>query len=662
MLPEESPDLAAGLPPDVLAAAAEALGLRGAMRDDALAGLCAAHPDHAARLRAMAVEFAGVERLLDGGYGHREEMPTQLGAFRVVRRLGGGAFGEVFLCEQAAPVHREVAVKVLRAGVGDRTTLLRFAAERQVIASLQHPAIAQVLDAGTLSDGRPFFVMDAIDGAAIDRYCDDHAVTVEGRTALFGDLCRGVQHAHDRGVVHRDLKPSNVLVVEVDGQPRPKIIDFGIAKVLQQSRVARSFDTEDGRIVGTPGYMSPEQQHGSSDAADARSDVFCLGVMLYELLCGQLPWSVGVAGTDTDPQRPSTRVSSSAATATTIASRRSTEPRRLASHLRGDLDWIVLKCLQREPAARYQSVRELVADLERHGRGEPVLAGPPSTAYRLRKYVRRNRTAVTAIGSIVLVATCGLVLTLWYRRSADAEIHAATAKAEASFADAEAAVARLLELANDPDVREAPQGDAVRESMLRDALSFYDRFLLERPTDPALRAKRCRTLLGLSQVHWLLGGAQRATESAQAAVQEGEALHIAEPGNVALRGLLGEALCRHGFACSLAGDTPAAQVSFTAAITHLAPCAVQPGKNARAASDRPAGARAAREPADPGQPASDGAARCRHRQRVRADQLRARRRAQGGERPVGSRCRHAAGGPAAAAGDDRPSGARIPRP
>ncbi len=567
---EDSLDLAAGIPADVLAAATEAMSLAEPARGNAFESVCAAHPDHAPRLQRLFAELSGVERLLDGGYGPREELPTQLSQYRVIRRLGGGAFGEVFLCEQTEPVRRNVAVKLLRAGAGDRTTLLRFEAERQLIASMQHPAIAQVFDAGTLADGRPFFVMDAIDGTPIDRYCDDHGSSVDARIDLFCDLCRGVQHAHDRGIVHRDLKPANVLTVEVDGRPRPKIIDFGIAKVLQGSGVTRSFDTEAGRVVGTPGYMSPEQQQGASDDVDARADVFCLGVMLYELLCGQLPWSVGAAATDTDPARPSTRVSTSAHSAAAIARDRSTQPRRLASHLRGDLDWIVLKCLNRERARRYQTVQELIDDLERHRRAEPVRALPPSTIYRLKRLVRRHRTAVLALGSATFVAICTLAFGVHYRSSTGAEVDAARAQADANFATAEAAVERLLVRANDPLVREAPEGDTTRAAMLRDALAFYDRLVQDRPSDPVLRAKRCRALLGLTRVHALLGDAQRGKESAQRTVREAEALWADAPGNPELRGLLGEALCEDGAARSLLGDAKGANATFTAAVEHLA--------------------------------------------------------------------------------------------
>ena len=566
---QPSSDPTAGLPAAVFAAATEALELAEPERGLAFLALCAAQPEHAPQLQRLFDELRAVERLLDDGYHQREAPPTQLGQYRVIRKLGAGAFGEVFLCEQTAPVRRSVAVKVLRAGVGDLTTLLRFEAERQIVASMQHPGLAQVFDAGTLADGRPFFVMDAIAGTPIDRYCDEHASSVEERLELFGELCRAVQHAHDRGIVHRDLKPANVLVVEVDGRPRPKVIDFGIAKVLQGRGETRSFATETGRVVGTPGYMSPEQQQGASDAVDARADVFSLGVMLYELLCGQLPWTVGAKATDTDPERPSTRVSTSTASATAVARDRSTQPRRLASRLRGDLDWIVLKCLHRERERRYPSVQELIEDLERHRRAEPVHALPPSTSYRLRKLVRRHRTAVLACGSATFVAICTMAA-LQYHRTTSAALDAATTRADSSLATAAAAVERLVERANDPHVREAPEGDATREAMLREALSFYDRFLLERPTDPQLRGKRCRALLRLAHVHTLLGDAQRAGASTQATIREAEALWAANPTDDDLRGLLGEALDENGTARSLLADQAGAKASFAAAVGHLA--------------------------------------------------------------------------------------------
>jgi serine/threonine protein kinase len=570
---DDALDPASALPPDVLAAATTALAGEAAERQAAFEAVCRAHPGHAEALQRLHDDLLAMERLLGGDGEPGAVLPQQIGPYRVLRRLGGGAFGEVYRCEQDEPVRREVAVKVLRAGAGDRTTLLRFAAERQLIASLQHPAIAQVFDAGTLADGRPFFVMDAIDGQPIDCYCDEHALTVDARLELFSELCRGVQHAHERGIVHRDLKPANVLVVEIDGRPRPKIIDFGIAKALHGSRVQRSFDTEAGRVIGTPGYMSPEQQRGSSDDVDARADVFGLGVMLYELLCGQLPWAVGAADTATDARRPSTRVGATEASAAAIAHRRSTEPRRLASRLRGELDWIVLMCLQRDPVLRYQTANQLIDDLERHRRSEPVLARPPATSYRLKKFVQRHRIAATALAVVAAATILVLFLAQEYRRSFVVEIDAATARADAGYAAAAGAVAALVERANDPAVRDAPQGDAVRAAMLGDALAFYERFLRDRPGEPALLAERCRALLGMTQVCWLLGDSSRATDFALQAIQDGEAAYAADRANVERRGMLGEARCRHGLARALAGDHGGASTSLQEAVAHLAAAA-----------------------------------------------------------------------------------------
>ena len=355
-----------------------------AERDGVLRELTAAHPAHADDLQRHAEDLAGADRLLDRGFGGKAmEHPVAIGDYRVGRVLGEGAFGVVYLCLQESPIHREVAVKVLRPGAGDRNSLQRFEAERHFLGRMSHPAITQVFDAGLLPDGRPYFVMEHVRGLPITKYCDEHSLPIEARLALFVRLCQGVQHAHEQGILHRDLKPANILVVEIDGVAQPKIIDFGIARALQQDGDHAEFRTDTGRVVGTPGYMSPEQADGRRDEVDARADMFSLGAILYELLTGELPWGRRPTSTDSQPPRPSQRVNTDPTRTTEIAQRRSSQPRRLASQLRGDLDWIVLKAVALDRAQRYQSAHDLVDEIGRHLRNEPVLAGPPSLAYRL---------------------------------------------------------------------------------------------------------------------------------------------------------------------------------------------------------------------------------------------------------------------------------------
>jgi formylglycine-generating enzyme required for sulfatase activity len=375
-----------------------------AARASVLQELVAANPEHADGLRELASALLGTDRLLADSFASRcNGDPDRIGAYRVQRRLGEGAFGTVYLCLQDTPVRRQVAVKVLRPGAGDRSTLARFEAERQVLVGFDHPGIASMFDAGALPDGRPFFTMEHVDGAPITDYCDRRRLPIDARLQLFIELCDGVQHAHVRGIVHRDLKPGNVLVAERDGKAVPKIIDFGIAKALQaKPQQSGATPTATGQVVGTPGYMSPEQAAGDLAAVDTRADVFALGVMLYELLTGDLPWSKS-ATTDVPPPRPSARVQSDPARTPTIAGMRSTAPRTLASRLRGDLDWIVLKAIEKQRKRRYESANALAQDLARHLAHEPVLAGPPSAAYRLRKLLRRHRAAAIAT-AVVLVA------------------------------------------------------------------------------------------------------------------------------------------------------------------------------------------------------------------------------------------------------------------
>jgi serine/threonine protein kinase/formylglycine-generating enzyme required for sulfatase activity len=385
--------------------------------------LCAEFPEHAAALRRLSHDLSVADRALHSGLcpQHPQQEERTIGNYRKLRRLGEGAFGEVYLCAQTEPLRRQVAVKVLRPGASNKHTLLRFAAERQVLARLRHAAIAQVFDAGTLADGRPYLVMEYVDGAPITTHCDQRHLSVRARLDLFLALCDGVQHAHQKGVLHRDLKPSNVLVSTASAIVQPKVIDFGLAKVMQDEPSAGTQLTVSGGVLGTPGFMSPEQSEGRHEDVDTRADVFSLGVLLYLLLTGEMPWRERQSSASTSPPRPSARVVTSAASSA-VAAQRAVEPRRLRSQLRGDLDWIVLRAIEHEPRRRYQSVQALADDLLRHVQHQPVLAGPPSTGYRLRKLVRRNRVAVAAAAAVLLSIATGMWTTWRYAEDARANL------------------------------------------------------------------------------------------------------------------------------------------------------------------------------------------------------------------------------------------------
>ncbi len=331
--------------------------------------------------------------------------------------IGEGGMGAVFHASQTEPVRREVALKVIKPGMDSRDVLARFSAERQALAVMDHSCIARVLDGGTTDRGLPYFVMELVKGEPIDEFCDRHKLTISQRIELFVRVCEGVQHAHMKGVIHRDLKPSNILVeYDGDGHPHPKIIDFGIAKALNQRLSEQTFFTERGQLIGTPEYMSPEQAEMSGLDIDTRSDVYSLGVVLYQLLTGTLPFdpetlrSAGLGEIqriirEVDPHKPSTRLSSAGDddTRTKIIQSRATDLRSLESVLKQDLDWIVMRCLEKERTRRYDTPSDIADELHRYLNHEPVEAGPPNVSYRARKFVRRNRVGVIA-GSMVAAA------------------------------------------------------------------------------------------------------------------------------------------------------------------------------------------------------------------------------------------------------------------
>jgi eukaryotic-like serine/threonine-protein kinase len=380
-----------------------------------------------------------------------------IGPYRIVRVLGEGGFGTVFLAEQSGPIKREVALKVVKLGMDTRQVIARFHRERQAMALLDHPNIAKVYDAGATESGRPYFAMEVCPGEPLTKYCDASRLTIEQRIAIFCTVCRAVHHAHQRSLIHRDLKPSNILVADVDGNPVPKVIDFGIAKAMRQDLRAGTMLSVQQQFIGTPEYTSPEQAQGESDV-DTRSDVYSLGVLLYELLTGETPVPSETLrkGNGKSLQQiilesaviaPSTRLQTGTDGGTRASTLRATEPSRLRTQLRRDLDWVVLRAIEKDRERRYGSVAELEQDLERYLRGEAVLAAPPSTWYALRKSARRHRSVVVAATLVLAALLLGLAGTLSQAREARKEAAAARA-AEASqtrLAQAEAERSRELQ-------------------------------------------------------------------------------------------------------------------------------------------------------------------------------------------------------------------------
>jgi eukaryotic-like serine/threonine-protein kinase len=386
---------------------------------------CGGDEARIAHVEALLAAAYGPDSLLDrplaAALGATFDQPNTespgpvIGPYKLVELIGEGGMGSVWMAQQTAPVKRLVAVKLIKAGMDSRQVIARFEAERQALALMDHPNIARVLDAGTSSGGRPYFVMDLVKGVPITRYCDEHHLTPRQRLELFIPVCQAVQHAHQKGIIHRDLKPSNVLVALYDGKPVPKIIDFGVAKAAGQQLTDKTLVTHFGAIVGTLEYMSPEQAEVNQLDIDTRSDIYSLGVLLYELLTGSPPFrrkELTQAGMlemlrvirEQEPSKPSTKLST-ADGLPTLAANRGTEPAKLAKLIRGELDWIVMKALEKDRGRRYETANSFAMDVQRYLADEPVLACPPSAGYRLRKFARRNRggLAVTALVLFFLV-------------------------------------------------------------------------------------------------------------------------------------------------------------------------------------------------------------------------------------------------------------------
>jgi len=440
-----------------------------------------------------------------------EKAGDRIGRYKLMEQIGEGGCGIVYVAEQEQPVRRRVALKVIKLGMDTKQVIARFDAERQALALMDHPNIAKVLDAGATETGRPFFVMELVRGIKITDYCDEHKLSTPGRLDLFAQVCRAIQHAHQKGVIHRDIKPSNILVTMNDGKPVPKVIDFGIAKATQGRLTDQTVYTAFEQFIGTPAYMSPEQAVMTSLDIDTRSDIYSLGVLLYELLTGRTPFDAtelmeaGLDGMrqtirEREPLRPSTKLNRlTVDELTTTAQRRGSDPPRLINLLRGDLDWIVMKALEKDRTRRYETANGLAQDIERHLSNQPVAARPPSKIYRFQKLVRRNRLACAAALSLALALVLGAVV------SASQAIRATHAEAAAMHSQKQAeAINRFLteELLYQatPDVNASEKNVTMKEVLEKAARKLdQDTYIA---TEPELEA---RLRLAVGNTYFKLG-------------------------------------------------------------------------------------------------------------------------------------------------------------
>jgi tetratricopeptide (TPR) repeat protein len=432
---------------------------------------------------------------------------TIAGRYKLLEQIGEGGMGTVWVAEQTEPVRRKVALKLIKAGMDSKSVLSRFEAERQALALMDHPNIAKVLDGGTTEAGRPFFVMEYVKGVPFTTYCDDAQLSISERLTLFVPVCQAVQHAHQKGIIHRDLKPSNILICLYDGQPVPKVIDFGLAKAMHQPLTEHTLYTAQGVMMGTPLYMSPEQAEHNNLDVDTRTDIYSLGVILYELLTGTTPlerkrfkraaWQEMLRLIkEEEPPRPSARLSGSGSLPS-VAVQRKSEPVRLTKLVRGELDWIVMKCLEKDRGRRYETANGVARELQRYLADEVVEARPPSAGYRLRKFFRRNKGRVAAAAALTLAVMAGIAAVIAVQAKANRDLAAANRQLEEAnererqrFGLAVEAVGLFHGDVSKDLLLKEKQFDGLRNKLLRAAASFYEKLgrMLKDQNDPASRA------------------------------------------------------------------------------------------------------------------------------------------------------------------------------
>ena len=562
--------------------------------EDRSAFLDRACPDREARRRVE--ELLAVDTEANGFLASPASLPTVtdaqpplpdierpgevIGPYRLLEAIGEGGMGTVYMAEQAEPVRRKVALKLIKPGMDSKQVVARFEAERQALALMDHPNIARVLDGGMTPSGLPYFVMELVRGLPITDYCDQHQLNIRERLELFVLVCRAVQHAHQKGVIHRDLKPSNVLVTVIDGEAVPKVIDFGIAKATGQALTEKTLFTGFHQFVGTPLYVSPEQAELSGVDVDTRSDIYSLGVLLYELLTGTTPFDAETLRQaafdemrriicEEEPPRPSTRLSTLGERLPTVSARRKADPKRLGASVKGELDWVVMKALEKDRRRRYETANDFAADVMRYLTDRPVEAAPPSNWYRFAKFVHRNRTALTTASVVAVALVMGTTMSTWQAfraREAGRRLGIAFQVANERHDLARQAVDEMYTEVAEVWLKDQAHATALQKRFLEKALAFYMHFAREVGNAPKDRFMAASAYSRVGSIQTFLGHPREAQYAFHRSIGICQSLAEAYPGRLDYRRTLADALESRGRLRQRLGDTQYAESDFRDAL------------------------------------------------------------------------------------------------